>query len=74
MGRACGMWHLWETGEVYTVLWCGDLKEKEHIKSKWDDNIKMDNNNNNNNNTLLTASGLSPDGSGYFTFKLRRTY
>jgi hypothetical protein len=26
-----------------------------------------DNNNNNNNNNLLTASGLSPGGSGYFT-------
>jgi hypothetical protein len=32
------------------------------------------NNNNNNNNNLLTASGLSPGGSGYFTFKLRQTY
>jgi hypothetical protein len=31
-------------------------------------------NNNNNNNNLLTASGLSPGGSGYFTFKLRQTY
>jgi hypothetical protein len=30
--------------------------------------------NNNNNNNLLTASGLSPGGSGYFTFKLRQTY
>jgi hypothetical protein len=26
------------------------------------------NNNNNNNNNVLTAIGLSPDGSGYFTF------
>jgi hypothetical protein len=25
-------------------------------------------------NNLLTASGLSPGGSGYFTFKLRHTY
>jgi hypothetical protein len=32
------------------------------------------NNNNNNNNNLLTANGLSPGGSGYFTFKLRQTY
>jgi hypothetical protein len=31
-------------------------------------------NNNNNNNNSLTASGLSPGGSGYFTFKLRQTY
>jgi hypothetical protein len=31
-------------------------------------------NNNNNNNNLLTASGLSPGGSGYFTFKLCQTY
>jgi hypothetical protein len=31
-------------------------------------------NNNNNNNNLLTADGLSPGGSGYFTFKLRQTY
>jgi hypothetical protein len=30
--------------------------------------------NNNNNNNLLTASGLSPCGSGYFTFKLRQIY
>jgi hypothetical protein len=36
--------------------------------------IQQDNNNNNNNNNLLTASGLSPGGSGYFTFKLRQTY
>jgi hypothetical protein len=28
----------------------------------------------NNNNNLLPASGLSPGGSGYFTFKLRQTY
>jgi hypothetical protein len=27
-----------------------------------------------NNNNLLTASGLSTGGSGYFTFKLRQTY
>jgi hypothetical protein len=27
-----------------------------------------------NNNNLLTAIGLSPGGSGYFTFKLRQTY
>jgi hypothetical protein len=27
-----------------------------------------------NTNNLLTASGLSPGGSGYFTFKLRQTY
>jgi hypothetical protein len=33
-----------------------------------------DNNNNNNNNNLLTASGLSPGGSRYFTFKLSQTY
>jgi hypothetical protein len=26
------------------------------------------------NNNLFTASGLSPGGSGYFTFKLRQTY
>jgi hypothetical protein len=31
------------------------------------------NNNNNNNNNLLTANGLSPGGSSYFTFKLRQT-
>jgi hypothetical protein len=35
---------------------------------------KFFNNNNNNNNNLLTASGLSPGGSGYSTFKLRQTY
>jgi hypothetical protein len=32
------------------------------------------NNNNHNNNNLLTASELSPGGSGYFTFKLRQTH
>jgi hypothetical protein len=37
-------------------------------------NFLSENNNNNNNNNLLTAIGLSPGGSGYFTFKLRQTY
>jgi hypothetical protein len=29
---------------------------------------QQNNNNNNNNNILLTAIGLSPDGSGYLTY------
>jgi hypothetical protein len=41
-----------------------------YLRAPYDD----DNNNNNNNNNLLTANGLSPGGSGYFTFKLRQTY
>jgi hypothetical protein len=41
---------------------------------KNESDISFQNNNNNNNNNLLTASGLSPGGSGYFTFKLRPTY
>jgi hypothetical protein len=32
------------------------------------------NNNNNNNNNILTAIGLSPDGSGYFTCKMFMSY
>jgi hypothetical protein len=44
-----------------TLFFCGDRET---------DN----NNNNNNNNNSLTANGLSPGGSGYFTFKLRQTY
>jgi hypothetical protein len=46
------------------------LSASSLVKIQRDNN----NNNNNNNNNLLTASGLSPGGSGYFTFKLRQTY
>jgi hypothetical protein len=26
------MWHVMETGEVYTGLWCGDLREIDHFE------------------------------------------
>ena len=25
-----GMWRVWERGEVYTGLWWGNLKERDH--------------------------------------------
>jgi hypothetical protein len=26
------MWHVWETDEVYTELWWGDLRERGHFE------------------------------------------
>ena len=25
------MWHIWETGEVHTGFWCGNLRERGHL-------------------------------------------
>ena len=26
------MWHVWGTGEVHTVLWWGELKERDRLE------------------------------------------
>jgi len=26
------MWHVWATGEVRTVFWWGDLRERDHLQ------------------------------------------
>ena len=27
-----GMWHEWETGQLHTGLWWGDLRERDHLE------------------------------------------
>jgi hypothetical protein len=36
------MWHVWETGEVRTGFWLGDLREGGHLEHPYGDNIEMD--------------------------------
>jgi hypothetical protein len=39
--RMQGVWHVWETGEVYTGFCWGNQKARSHLRDLWDDNIKM---------------------------------
>ena len=39
------MQHVWGRGEVYTGIWCGNLRGKGplgRIRHRWEDNITMD--------------------------------
>jgi len=26
------MWYVWETGEMHTLIWLGDLRESDHLE------------------------------------------
>jgi hypothetical protein len=30
--RWAGMWHIWERGELYTVFWLGNVRERENLE------------------------------------------
>lgn len=36
------MWHGWGRGERHTGFWWGKPKQKNKLKKKWADNIKVD--------------------------------
>ena len=30
--RWAGMWHVWGRGEAYTGVWCGNLRQRDHLE------------------------------------------